>query len=97
MVGRCCIAAGVVHGAFGFDRGAAFFLFVFTTVFVAAAFARARAALLAAARLSGDHGVYRNSGWPIDLMSGPFRASELFPAGSIEMLCPWGDLLNQVS
>jgi transcriptional regulator with XRE-family HTH domain len=47
----------VVHGAFGFDRGAAFFLCLFATD-LAAAFARARAALLAAARLSGDHGVY---------------------------------------
>jgi hypothetical protein len=50
--------AGVVHGAFGFDRGAAFFLGIFATDLAPAAFARARAALLAAARLSGDHGVY---------------------------------------
>jgi hypothetical protein len=48
--------AGVVHRAFG--RDAAFFLCAFATGFVAPAFARARAALLAAARLSGDHGVY---------------------------------------
>jgi hypothetical protein len=49
---------GVVHGGFGFDRGAAFFLCVFATDLAPAAFARSRAALLAAARLSGDHGVY---------------------------------------
>jgi hypothetical protein len=48
----------VVHGAFGFDRGAAFFLCLFAADLASAAFARARAALLAAARLSGDHGVY---------------------------------------
>jgi len=46
-----------VHGAFGFDREAAFFLFAFAAASLAA-FARARAALLAAARLSADHGVY---------------------------------------
>jgi hypothetical protein len=50
--------AGVVHVAFGFDRGAAFFLCPFATDLASTAFARARAALLAAARLSGDHGVY---------------------------------------
>ena len=50
--------AAVVHDAFGFDRGAAFLLCVFATDLALAAFARARAALLAAARLSGDHGVY---------------------------------------
>jgi hypothetical protein len=60
VVGQICIAAGVVHRAFG--RGAAFLLFVFATDFVLPTFARTRAALLAAARLSGDHGVYRNSG-----------------------------------
>jgi hypothetical protein len=49
---------GVVYGAFGFDRGAAFFLCLFATDLASTAFARARAALLAAARLSGDHGVY---------------------------------------
>jgi hypothetical protein len=49
---------GVVHGAFGFDRGAAFFLCLFGTDFASVAFARSRAALLAAARLSGDHGLY---------------------------------------
>jgi hypothetical protein len=47
----------VVHGAFGFDRGAAFFLCLFATDLASTDFARARAALLAAARLSGDHGV----------------------------------------
>ena len=50
--------AGVVHGAFAFGRGAAFFLCVFAADLAPAVFARARAALLAAARLSGDHGVY---------------------------------------
>jgi hypothetical protein len=54
--------AGVVHGAVGFDRGAAFFLCLFGTDLAPTAFARSRAALLAAARLSGDHGVYRKSG-----------------------------------
>jgi hypothetical protein len=49
---------GVVHGALGFDRGAAFFLCLFGTDFASVAFARACAALLAAARLSGDHGLY---------------------------------------
>jgi hypothetical protein len=93
------------HGAFGFGRGAAFFLCAFAMYLVAPAFARARAALLAAARLSGDHGVYRNSGWLIDLMSGPFRASKLFPGGSTfatvsasyfcPNICSKVDLLNQ--
>jgi hypothetical protein len=50
---------GINHRAFGFDRGAAFLLCAFATDMVAAlAFARARAALLAAARRSADHGVY---------------------------------------
>jgi hypothetical protein len=40
------------------DHGAAFFLCVFATDLAPAAFARSRAALLAAARLSGVHGVY---------------------------------------
>ena len=53
---------GVVHGVLGFDRGVDFFLCVFGTTLAPAAFARARAALLAAARLSGDHGVYLKSG-----------------------------------
>jgi hypothetical protein len=49
---------GVIRAAFGSDQGAAFLLCAFATDLVAAAaFARARAALLAAARLSGDHGV----------------------------------------
>jgi hypothetical protein len=48
----------VVHGAFGFDRGAAFFLCSFATDLAPAAFARSRVALLAAPRLSADHGVY---------------------------------------
>ncbi len=52
----------VVHGAFGFGRDVAFFFCVFATDLAAAAFTRARAALLAAARLSGDHGVYVKSG-----------------------------------
>ena len=39
-----------------------FFICVFGTALAPAAFARARAALLAAARLSGDHGVYLKSG-----------------------------------
>jgi hypothetical protein len=56
------VPLGVVHGAFGFDRGAAFFLCLFDTDFASVAFARARAALLVAARLSGDHGVYLKSG-----------------------------------
>ena len=75
--GRCCVAAAVVHRAFGW--GAVFLLCAFATDFLAPAFARARAALLAAARLSGDHGVYRNSGWPIDLMYGPFVLSGAIP------------------
>jgi len=53
-----CPADGVVHHSLGFDRDPAFLLSVFATDFVATAFARARAALLAAARLSADHGVY---------------------------------------
>src|SRR5207302_8890774 len=67
---------GVVYGAF--RRGAAFLLCVFAVDFVVPTFARARAALLAAARLSGDHGVYRNSGWPIDRMSGLFVRRSYF-------------------
>ena len=38
------------------------FFCVFGTALAPATFARARAALLAAARLSGDHGVYLKSG-----------------------------------
>jgi hypothetical protein len=49
---------GIVYGAFGFDRGGAFFLCLFATDLTPVAFARSRAAMLAAARLSGDHGVY---------------------------------------
>jgi hypothetical protein len=52
----------VIHGAFGFDRGAGFFLSAFAPDLAALAFALARAALGAAAHLSGDHGVYRKSG-----------------------------------
>jgi hypothetical protein len=48
----------VVHRAFGFNRGAPFLFCTLATDFEVAAFARARAALLAAARLSVDHGVY---------------------------------------
>jgi NAD-dependent DNA ligase len=47
-----------IHGCFCFNRGATFFLCPFAADLASAAFARARAALLAAARLSGDHGVY---------------------------------------
>jgi hypothetical protein len=50
--------AAVVHDPFGFAWGAAFILCAFATDLARAAFARARAALLAAARLSGDQGVY---------------------------------------
>jgi hypothetical protein len=53
------LPTAVLHRAFGVDRATAFFLCVFETDLVAAAaFARARAALLAAARRSADHGVY---------------------------------------
>jgi hypothetical protein len=50
--------AAIVHDPFGFDPGAAFFLCASATDLAPPAFARARAVLLAAARLSGDHGVY---------------------------------------
>jgi hypothetical protein len=51
--------AAVVHGAFGFDRGAEFFHCAFATDLSPAALARARATLLASARLSYDHGARR--------------------------------------
>ena len=57
---KCRLASA--HGAFGFSRGEEFFICVFGTALAPAAFARARAALLAAARLSGDHGVYLKCG-----------------------------------
>jgi hypothetical protein len=50
------LTADIVHGDFGFNRGTAC-LRCSLAVLAAANFARARAALLAAARLSGDHGV----------------------------------------
>jgi hypothetical protein len=72
---RSIAPADVVHGAFGFDRGAAIVFGLFGTDLAPPAIARSRAALLAAARLSGDHGVYWKSGWPIGLMPRAFSDS----------------------